>query len=72
MAEEEEFRQISIPVSFYKDIEERIVNTGFSSVDSYVAYVLKEVLTDDEEEEVFSKEDEEKVKDRLRALGYLD
>ncbi len=33
--------------------------------------VVKE--TDEEEpEEVFSKEDEAKVKERLRALGYLD
>jgi hypothetical protein len=27
---------------------------------------------EEEAEEAFSKEDEEKVKDRLRALGYLD
>jgi hypothetical protein len=27
---------------------------------------------DEEADEGFSKEDEERVKDRLRALGYLD
>jgi hypothetical protein len=29
-------------------------------------------MEEDEEEEAFTKEDEEKVKERLRALGYLD
>ncbi|RLF62654.1 MAG: CopG family transcriptional regulator, partial [Thermoplasmata archaeon] len=29
-------------------------------------------MDEDDDDEVFSKEDEEKVKERLRALGYLD
>ena len=41
---------------------------------SYVVYVLREVLAEDavDEEEAFSREDEERVKERLRSLGYLD
>ncbi len=69
--EKERFMKISIPSSLYRKIDERIKETGFNSVDSYVAYVMREVLSDDEEEE-FTEEDEEKVKERLRSLGYLD
>lgn len=56
-------------------IEARLEETGFESVDKYVTFVLEEVIKeveDEEPEEVFSEEDEEKVKGRLRALGYLD
>ena len=55
-------------------IKKRIEGTGFESVDSYVEYVLKEVLSemDEDKDEELSKEDEEKVKERLRALGYLE
>jgi hypothetical protein len=63
-----------IPVSIFKKIEERIKGTGFPSVPSYVTYILREVLTEEEgeEEKSFTKEDEEKIKARLRALGYID
>ena len=44
---------------------------------SYVTYVLREIIAeeerqDDKDDSPFSKEDEERVKDRLRALGYID
>ena len=67
----EETIKISIPLSLYKKIKEKIHETGFSSVSDYVTYVLREILSEDEEEE-FTEEDEEKVKERLRSLGYLD
>ncbi|RLI91767.1 MAG: CopG family transcriptional regulator [Candidatus Altiarchaeales archaeon] len=66
---------VSIPVQLYEKIKKRIEGTGFTSVSDYVTYVLREVLAsleEEEKEEVFSKEEEEKVKERLRALGYLD
>ncbi len=66
-----EERDISIPQSLYKRIQERIKGTGFSSVDEYVTYVLREVLSEDEAGE-FTEEDEEKVRERLRSLGYLE
>jgi len=69
--EKEKFVEVLIPVSLFKKIEERVRGTDFSSVSSYVTYVLKEVLSE-EEEETFTKEDEEKIKARLRALGYID
>ena len=64
---------IPIPKSIYKKIEERIKQTDFDSVASYVKYILEEVLSEEEDDEtVFSEEDEKRVKDRLKALGYLD
>ena len=72
--EEKKFTTISIPTPLAEKIKKRIQGTGFTSLSSYVTYVLREVISgiEEESEEVFSKEDEEKVKERLRALGYLD
>ena len=73
MNEKKKFTTVSIPTPLFKKVEERIKDTGFTSVSSYVTYVLREIVSEEEEEaEAFSKEDEERVKERLRALGYLD
>lgn len=63
---------VTIPGSLFRRIEERIKGTGFPSVNAYVAYVLREVLSDEDEPEAMSPEDDELVKQRLRALGYLE
>jgi len=72
--DENKYTTISIPTPLAKKIKKRTEGTGFTSLSSYVTYVLREVISgkEEESEEVFSKEDEEKVKERLRALGYLD
>jgi Arc/MetJ-type ribon-helix-helix transcriptional regulator len=72
--DEKKFTTISIPTQLAEKIKKRIEGTGFHSLSSYATYVLREVLSgvEEEDEEAFSKEDEEKVKERLRALGYLD
>jgi len=64
---------VELPVEMIEKIKKRIKGTGFDSVSSYIAYVLDEILSEPEDEdEDFTEEDEEKVKERLRALGYLD
>ncbi len=70
----EEFGTVKIPKDIIEKIKERIQETEFKSVEEYITFVLQEVIKDedDEPEEVFSEEDEKKVKERLRALGYLD
>lgn len=72
--DDKKYTTISIPTALADKIKKRIEGTGFTSLSSYVTYVLREVLSglDEETEEAFSKEDEERVKERLRALGYLD
>ena len=69
------FTSVSIPIPLFKKVEERIDGTGFTSVSSYVTYILREIIANENQkhsDEPFSKEDEERVKERLRALGYLD
>ncbi len=72
--DENKYTTVSIPTQLAEKIKKRIQGTGFNSLSSYVTYVLREVISsnDEERKEAFTKEDEEKVKDRLRALGYLD
>ncbi|MCW3986005.1 MAG: CopG family transcriptional regulator [Candidatus Bathyarchaeota archaeon] len=70
--ERKKFTTVSIPIPLFKKVEERIKDTGFTSVSSYVAYVLREIIAEEEDEEPFSEEDKERVKERLRALGYID
>ena len=75
MNDEKKYTTISIPTPLAEKIKKKIEGTGFHSLSSYVTYVLREVISgmeENDEEEAFSKEDEEKVKERLRALGYLD
>jgi Arc/MetJ-type ribon-helix-helix transcriptional regulator len=71
-----EYTTVSIPKPLAEKIKERMKGTGFASVSSYVTYVLRQVLSSIEEEErtkqAFTKEEEEKVKQRLRDLGYID
>jgi len=67
--------EITIPQTLYEKIKKRVKETGFTSVSDYVTYVLKEIISNLEEEqkkEIFTKEEEEKVKERLKALGYLE
>lgn len=70
---EKEFTTVSIPTSLYKEIEEKIKDLEITSVSSYITKILREKLSQKEESaEALSKEDEEKVKERLKALGYID
>jgi Arc/MetJ-type ribon-helix-helix transcriptional regulator len=70
---EKEFTQVSIPTSLYKKIEEKIKGTEISSASSYITKILRESLAREEEnKEVFTAEEEAKIKERLKALGYID
>ncbi|GBE55684.1 hypothetical protein BMS3Bbin15_01867 [archaeon BMS3Bbin15] len=65
---------VDISDRLYSEIERRVKESEeFKSVEEYITFVLEELLKDEEEEEEhsLSEEDEEKVKDRLRGLGYL-
>lgn len=70
---EKEFIDIAIPATLYNKIQEKIKDSDYPSVASYAAKVLDDHLSKDEEtKDAFNKEDEEKVKERLKALGYID
>ena len=73
MKGEEEKKAVFLPAVLYGRIEERVHATEFNSVADYVTYVMEEILREEvEEEPTFSDEEEEEVKKRLRALGYLE
>ena len=71
-----DYTTVSIPKPLVEKIKERMKGTGFSSVSSYVTYILRQVISSIQEEErakeAFTKEEEDKVKQRLRDLGYID
>ena len=64
---------VYIPKKLYELLEKAVRESGgeFKSVEEYVAFVLEEVLSGEEEETVYTPEEEEEIKKRLRALGYL-
>lgn len=87
---ETNYSTISIPKPLVEKIKKRCEGTGFTSVSSYVTYVLRQLISNMEQNieqkgesasrkpqtaspsrEAFSRDDEEKVKERLKALGYI-
>ncbi|MFQ5712161.1 MAG: CopG family transcriptional regulator [Candidatus Geothermarchaeales archaeon] len=76
MAErKKEYLPILLPKKLLERIRARVEKTKeFSTVEEYITYVLEEVFSELEggkEQRVFTKEEEEEVKSRLKALGYL-
>ncbi len=69
----EERVSITIPRKLYDEIKRRVEESQgeFKSVEEYVEFVLNEIVKEEEAEEVYSPEEEEEIKRRLRALGYL-
>ena len=69
----EKSKTIEIPESLFERVMVRIEGTKFQSVSDYVVNVLREKLASEEKQEParYTKEEEEKIKDRLKALGYL-
>lgn len=70
---DKEYTPVEIPTDLYKQIEDKISNSDVSSVADFVTTLLKDKLSIDQPEtDSLSSEDEEKVKERLKALGYMD
>lgn len=70
--EQERLATVYIPISLYQEIDERLAENRFTSVSSYVISVLREAVSEAREgEEPFTEEDEKRLQDRLRALGYF-
>lgn len=68
--------EIDIPDEYYEKFAERAPDKGFDSAEEYVTYVLGQVYEKLQDQDgggtTYSKEEEEKVKERLKGLGYLD
>lgn len=64
---------IEISENLYKKVEEKIKDSEFTSVSDYVSFVLRELIDAEVDgESELTEEEEDKVKERLRSLGYLD
>jgi len=69
----EEKVAVKISRRLYEQVKKHVEESGgeFKSVEEFVEFVLEEVLREEEEEPVYTPEEEEEIKRRLRALGYL-
>ncbi len=68
-----DYTSVEIPTDIFKQIEEKIRNSDVPSVADFITTLLKKKLSSDQSEtDSLSSEDEEKVKERLKALGYMD
>lgn len=70
---DEKRKNVGIPESLYARVTKAIAGTGFQTVEDYVTQAVRDKLSKEENarEPAYTKEEEEKVKERLRALGYL-
>jgi len=68
---------ISIPQELADKIEKKIKEMDFKSISDYVIYLLNQVVSEEEleikkeSEKVYSKEEEDEMKKKLKDLGYL-
>ena len=60
---------IQVPSDLFRKIEEKIEGTSFSSV---AEYVIRKLENEFPAEPVYSKEEEELIRERLRRLGYIE
>ena len=66
-----------VPVNISKElvdeVQRRVDQSGgeFQTVEEYIEFVLTELLREDETEQVYTPEEEEEIKERLRRLGYI-
>ncbi len=64
-------RPVHIPEEVARGLEERMKGSSFSDLDTYVGFILARLL-DEPSGEPFSEEDERRLRERLRSLGYID
>jgi len=71
---------VKIPSALAEKVKRRLSGSDFKTVDEYVAYVVEQVVAELEGgqpqeaksgDNVFSKEDQASVEQRLRDLGYM-
>jgi Arc/MetJ-type ribon-helix-helix transcriptional regulator len=66
------YTTVSIPSELADKCREHIKDTGFKNLSDYVTFILREIAATREDwGKAGGREDEEKVKEKLRKLGYL-
>ena len=63
------YTTVSIPKPLEEKIKKHIKNTGFASVSSFVAFIIREVLAENTAKSPLP--DTDKIREQLKQLGYL-
>ncbi len=61
--------KIKVDKELYKKACELAEASGYTSVDEFVSHIIEQEVA--KEDEVYSEEEAEKIKDRLQGLGYI-
>ena len=64
-------RSVRIPEEIARGLEARKRGSNFPDLDAYISFILARLL-DDPSQEPFSEDDERRLRERLRSLGYID
>ncbi|MFX1285683.1 MAG: CopG family transcriptional regulator [Promethearchaeota archaeon] len=68
-------KTVTIPGDIIENIRKRIKKSAFSTEEDFIIFVLRILMEDKNKNstnsEPFSEEEEERVMERLRGLGYL-
>ena len=64
---------IKIPRELYQKLSQMITDTGFSSVNEFIVFVMRTLASSGEikEEDRLTAEEVKAIRGRLRKLGYL-
>jgi len=62
-------KTVSIPEELYKKVEEAVKKSDADSIEEYIVKALEAQLG---QSSALSDDEEEKVKEKLKALGYMD
>ena len=62
---------LKIPRPLYDNIKTIIEKSGFSSVNGFVVYVLRDLISVSKDKKDLSTEEIEAIRQRLKNLGYF-
>ena len=62
---------LKIPRPLYNKIKAVIEDSGFSSVNEFVVYVLRDLVSGSRDKKELSAEEIEAIRQRLKSLGYF-
>jgi Arc/MetJ-type ribon-helix-helix transcriptional regulator len=62
---------LKIPRPLYDKIKSVIEGSGFSSVNEFVVYILRDLISQSKEKKELSAEEIRAIKQRLKNLGYF-
>lgn len=63
---------IQISTDMINKLKSLAKNPELESADAYVEYILSQVISNLEKNETKSSDEEKKIKERLKSLGYVD